>query len=206
MKLNTRGKDMTNEICADPDCGHLKEEHDIYGFRCHAHQGRCPCKKFIPCKDCMVLHSPENCPQNNGTKDTSVPQNSGITQESYRPKPQNHSPKLPPTEISKDTEPDSSSLLVKGSASGSESVETETIVNRNHSGSGDSLSDKRKIVNPDKPSTLIGGDGYLYGYYEEDVKEAVKKENALLSQLCAGVITWDEFHKERDKIFGSALV
>ena len=70
-KVNKVNKvnNLNNEICADPECGHLKEEHDIYGFRCHAHQGRCPCKKFIPCKDCMVLHSPENCPQNNNPKE-----------------------------------------------------------------------------------------------------------------------------------------
>ncbi len=41
---------------------------------------------------------------------------------------------------------------------------------------------------------------------EKQDKEAVKKENALLSQLCAGVITWDEFHNERKKIFGSSLI
>ena len=114
-------------------------------------------------------------------------------------KANNHSPqKLRPSIIAngsmsdEDTEP----LVLNG-------IDSDVT-----SGSGDSLSDKRKEIREISviamsPSHIVE---MVLDEVEKQDKEAVKKENALLSQLCAGVITWDEFHKERAEIFGSSLI
>ncbi len=210
---------MTNETCAN--CGIYKDLHPVSGV--FYGKPKEVCKKFIPCKDCMVLHSPENCPQNNGTKHTSVPQNSGITQESYRPKPQNH--KLD---------------------------ENTLFPIREETGSGDSLSDLskedlkenlviaigniarlEKKVNKrrNKQEGFAWGEGYQKAKedYDKEKKEAVKNLKEEIEERIAEVrnpdnceenkgsngnckicnnIEWtlkDELERI-DKIFGGALV
>ncbi len=137
---------MTNEISSKDDtgvpcanCGHSKNMHekDKKGVFCM--KNFCECEKFKAqkyyCKDCMVLHSPENCPQNNGTKHTSVPQNSGIIQESYRPKPQNHSPS------NSGSTPDGS--MKESWGNGKRGGVSEATSSPEGTGSGDSLRGKK---------------------------------------------------------------
>ncbi len=182
---------MTNEICEEikPEIEHIVRQahmNDGEGYDASNYCVGCveraieeTCKKFIPCKDCMVLHSPENCPQN---EIKHLQSKYAIDEYFSKEEAQNHSPQdvkigTAKTGLPEDTEPEEVNGSGKGSMEGIED-----------SGFGDSLS---IFEYEDK-------DLDMKFYPKDKVKEAVKK---LKEALPYGLII-----EEIDKIFGGALV
>ena len=60
------------------------------------------------------------------------------------------------------------------------------------------LSEKRQDTN--KGTNFI-----RYAYFEEDVKEFIKQEEFLITEVEAGIITFEEFWDRRKKLIGDKL-